>query len=151
MSTLAKYLLLALLGVGALLAGLFWLVDSAFDGLCAAELVRTVPSPDTRLDAVLYELDCGATTGFATEVALVPHGAGVPRESGNVLIADDGHGTAPLLKGNVVDVRLKWVGPTNLELSVDPRSRLLFRTARAHGVTVHWRYIPPASLVAAAR
>jgi hypothetical protein len=41
-----------------------------------------MPSPDGRRDAVMFQRDCGATTGFSTQISILDTG-GQPAGSGN--------------------------------------------------------------------
>src|SRR5438552_17914703 len=97
----AKPLIVAGLAVAGVALGFVWLPAHAVNGMCAADVVTVLPSPGDRLDAVLYEYDCGGTTAFGTDVSILAHGA-VPTSPGNVLVADANHGAAPLTKGHVL-------------------------------------------------
>lgn len=59
---------------------------------CDDEVVSTVASPSHTTSAVVFNRNCGATTGFNTQVSIVQAGAS-PSGAGNVLILD---GTVPL-------------------------------------------------------
>ena len=53
-------------------------------GLCGNAEQTRVASPNGAWDAVVFVRDCGATTGFSSQVSLVPNGAKLPNEPGNV-------------------------------------------------------------------
>jgi hypothetical protein len=118
---------------GAGLAALFAAVDL---GMCASAEVRRLRSPDARHDAVLYQFDCGATTGFSTQVAIVTAGAPTPRGAGNVLSADDHDGAAPTNAQAVIQVELRWLGPDTLLMRPDPRAAIYRRATIAQGVHI---------------
>src|SRR5207245_2636366 len=62
---------LAALGlVLALIGGSFYLVFRAMDYACSEAVQTTVPSPDKRYVAVLFEENCGATSPFSYHVNL---------------------------------------------------------------------------------
>lgn len=85
----------AILGVTVLAAATSL---AACDSACANRVLRELPSPDGSRRAVIFDRDCGATTGFSTQVSVV--GADdVPAGTGNVFIADSNHGAAPEMRG----------------------------------------------------
>jgi hypothetical protein len=63
--------------------------------LCGNEEAFRVPSPDGKIEAVVFERDCGATTDFSTQISILPKGASVQSGAGNALTADTNHGAAP--------------------------------------------------------
>src|SRR5262245_26696008 len=68
-------------------------------GLCGNIEIARLTSPDGKLDAVLHERNCGATTDFSTQVAIVRAGQALPNSSANAFIATGG------------SVRAAWGGP----------------------------------------
>lgn len=131
-------LLFGVLGVVAA-AGLYAFYGTMLGGLCASTVIQTSPSPDKQHDAVLYELNCGATTTFSTQVSLVGHGEAIGREAGNLFTADDNHHQAPLGPDNVVGVQLWWLALDSLEVAYDPRARVFQRADRSGRVRVVYR------------
>jgi hypothetical protein len=62
---------------------------AACSDLCGNEEFVRVHQPSGDFDAVAFQRDCGATTGFSIQVSLIPAGDSLPNESGNVLIIED--------------------------------------------------------------
>jgi hypothetical protein len=121
---------LALLAATATLA--------ACDSACSNDIVRRVAAPGGEHDAVVFQRDCGATTGFSTQVSIV--GAGrMPTGGGNVFIADDDHGAAPAAPWGGPDVTLSWTRPDSLLVRYDARARLFLREARVGAVRIEYR------------
>ena len=60
-----------------------------FLALCANDVMQETASPDGTRRAVVFQRDCGATTWFTTQVAIVWGWSDLPNEPGNVFIADD--------------------------------------------------------------
>src|SRR5688572_11020252 len=93
--------ILSMLGVllgGTLLAGLaLWRIAS---GMCRNEVLAELPAPDNRNRAVVFQRDCGATTGFSTQVSVLRGSRRLPNEGGNVFVADSDHGQAPAGPGS---------------------------------------------------
>src|SRR5713226_3366552 len=106
-------------GLAALLfVGCSRLLEHAFDP-CGNQVGQVIPSPDGKLKAVVFERDCGATTGFSTQVSILPAGDKLLNDRGNLFVADD-HGTAP-------SVGLAWTAKRQLLLRYDHRARV-FKT-----------------------
>jgi len=104
--------------------------------MCGVSLVRRVPSPDGRWEAVLFERDCGATTDFATHVSVLRTGAKLPNKPGNLFIADSDHGRAPLVDGNVINVSIQWAGPDSLVVRYDRKARVFSQEPKVQGISV---------------
>jgi len=81
---------------------------------CRNELIAEFPSPTSELKAVSFQRDCGATTGFSTQVSILPIEAALPPEGGNVFVADTDLGRAPAGPGGGPAVTLMWAGPREL-------------------------------------
>lgn len=83
------------IGVGCLLSpivliisglGLLFFLSSTF--LCQNDVIQEVYSPDRRHKAIVYERNCGATTGWSTQISVIDGADSLPRRSGNVYKAD---------------------------------------------------------------
>ena len=119
--------------------GISLLVERACDP-CGNEELKTILSPDAKLKAVIFQRDCGATTGFSTHVSLLSSSKKPPREPGNTFILDTDHGRAPTEPGGGPEVILRWVDERVLFVKYDKRARI-FRSERSvDGVTI--RYNP---------
>src|SRR5687767_10343542 len=46
--------------------------------MCGNDIQLTVVSPDRKLKAVVFERSCGATTGFSTQVSVLPADRDLP-------------------------------------------------------------------------
>ena len=66
---------------------LFWTIGS---GLCGNEISQEIFSPDNEYKVVVFQRDCGATTGFSTQVSIIRATDELPNKPGNVFIMD-GH------------------------------------------------------------
>lgn len=72
--------------VGALV--LFLLGYQAFSDMCANEVTAYKTSPDGQWKVVLFERNCGATTGYSTQISLLEATDSLANESGNVFVAE---------------------------------------------------------------
>ncbi len=145
MITWAKVMLAAIvLMLGLLLAGVRrWKVLS---DLCGNEVLATTVAPDRRTRAVLFRRDCGATTGFSTQVSVLRDTVSLPNDPGNVFVADDDHGRASPQQGDGPVVKLRWLSPARLEVRYDARARVFVADTLVDGIQI--RYVktapPPA-------
>ena len=100
-------------------------------GLCANTVYQVIESPDKTYKAVLFERNCGATTGFSTQVSVVPIDFSLPEEEGNVFIVD-GHPDNSGLK-------LNWRSGTQLTINnADPQA---FKAEeRMDSVTIEYEF-----------
>jgi hypothetical protein len=95
---------LVLLGVVALVARVVW---RSTRWVCTDEVVQTVRSPSGSRKALVFERHCGATTGYATQLSVVPSWMPLlPLRPGNALIVD-----APARRA---ELRVRWVAADTL-------------------------------------
>ena len=59
---------------------------SACGELCKNELVQTLRSPDGRFDAVVFTRSCAASTGYTTQLSVLPAETVLPDAEGNALV-----------------------------------------------------------------
>ena len=102
--------------------------------MCGNGLVRSVPSPDGAKKIVVFERDCGATTGFSTHASVLPVGETLPNDSGNTFISDTNHGAAPSARGGGPKLDVVWRGSNAAEISYHPAVRVFKAEAKAAGV-----------------
>lgn len=79
-----------------------------FDGTCGSELFKSVISPDGKYKAVIYQFDCGATTGFSTQVSILGVNEDLDESEGNIF-SSDGH-------PNDVALEVQW--PSDNQLNI---------------------------------
>jgi len=93
------------IGIPLAIAGLF--IYAASD-MCGNEVYSQVVSPDGERKAVVFQRDCGATTGFSTQISIIDSSDDLKNESGNIYIID-GH-------PKNVSPGLKWLSNTELKI-----------------------------------
>ena len=75
---------------------------------CGNRIIRRYRSPDDQYEIVLFQRDCGATTGYSTQSSILKAEKDLPGRKGNIFIADDGDRYMPLASdGSLVDI--KWI------------------------------------------
>jgi hypothetical protein len=124
-------LLLTVVGIAASVV-LWRVVASSAAGLCGNKVLRTIPAPDGASRAVIFKRDCGATTGFSTQVDVLATDAPLPDTAGNAFIADDDHGRAPTDSRGALPLEVLWRSADTLEIGYSPQARV-FRHAHQVG------------------
>jgi len=76
------------------------------DDLCGNGIHAEVHSPDHRYKAIVFQRDCGATTGFSSQISILKIDAELQNENGNILVIS-GHPDAHALQ-------LTWLSNTEL-------------------------------------
>lgn len=91
--------------IGIVGLGLFAL-SRLLPDMCGNEIFHEALLPGGRFKAVTFQRDCGATTGFSTQISLIPSNAALPNEGGNIFIT----------KGHPKDTNIEtvWLNSTEL-------------------------------------
>ncbi|NYT39441.1 hypothetical protein HZY97_01615 [Sphingomonas sp. R-74633] len=124
----------------ALLIALAGLLSGCLDRSdgCRNDPLSAVDAPDGRLSAVLFQRECGATTGFSTQISILRPGE-LPAAGGNVFISDDGHGAAMPADWHGPWVDVHWLGPDRLLVRYAARSRIFLRNENVSGVRITYQ------------
>ena len=75
---------------------------------CSNLVIKRIPSPDGKYIAVIFDRNCGATTGFSTQISLITSDSKLLNESGNIFIANTNHGEAPSAEWGGPDAEVFW-------------------------------------------
>ena len=67
-----------------------FLLSTLFGSMCGNEISQEVYSPDNEYKVVVFQRDCGATTGFSTQISVLKASAELPNKAGNIFVMD-GH------------------------------------------------------------
>jgi hypothetical protein len=118
----------------------FSLLAGGCSDMCGNTIVSQVTSPDGRRNAVMFQRDCGATTGFSTQVSIL--NAGKPLSGiGNVFRADDDHGAARAGEWGGPWTEIKWLAPDHLQVLYAAKSRLFAQEKDVSGVKITYQAI----------
>lgn len=121
-SALKKIIAVGLCLCFVAMAAFYFLIANVFEGLCGNEQIAAVSSPDTQYKAVVFSRDCGATTGYATHVAVMHAKDSLSKDTvGNVFVVDGGGPAEP------DHVRVNWAAPRNLEVTFYDGPRVFHR------------------------
>lgn len=105
-------------------------------GDCVNEILRIHHSPSKQLKAVVFQRDCGATTGFTTQISIISANSDLPNQAGNVFVSDTDHGKSPSGPGGGPPVEVEWKGESSLNITYDNRARVFLRKDSQNGITI---------------
>ena len=125
--------------VFSVLVALAAFVSSCTD-ICSNEVIASALSPDGRYDAIIFQRDCGATTGFSTQISIVQHGD-IPTASGNIFVADDDHGVAAAGAWGGPRAEVQWESADRLLVLYARGSRIFKQDRSRSGITVSYRSV----------
>lgn len=106
--------------------------------MCGNEVLKSVASPDGTVKAIVFQRDCGATTGFSTQVSVIANGETLPNDGGNIFDADCNNVAAPRGPGGGPAVAVQWTGPRELLLRYHPAARVFARKSQI--AVPGWRF-----------
>lgn len=95
--------------------------------MCGTEQLISEISPNGKLKAVSYLYDCGATTGFSTQVSVIPIDGEID-SAGNVLITDGRN-----------KLQLKWLSDTELLVSSIKDLKIYKQVIELEGINVSYQ------------
>ncbi|MBN8811625.1 MAG: hypothetical protein J0I39_10005 [Sphingomonas sp.] len=105
---------------------------------CGNRIVSRIDAPGGARSAVLFQRDCGATTGFSTQVSILSGGQ-APAGRGNAFIADADHGAARRGAWGGPWAEIRWLRADHLEVRYAPGSRIFLKRETVSGVRVSYR------------
>lgn len=123
-----------------LIAALLPLVGGCSDA-CTNTVVTSAVAPDGRHSAALFQRDCGATTGFSSQISLVAPGED-PSGAGNVFRADDDHGAAVAGTWGGPWAEMKWLAADHLLIRYATKSRVFNRADHVDGIRLTYQAVP---------
>ena len=120
----------ALISISLIIVSGYIVLDIAFSNMCRNEINLELMSPDKKHKAIIFQRDCGATTGFSTQVSIIKSIEELPNESGNVLTSD-GH-------PNDNGYKLKWLGNENILISNTQNNRIHFKEQTIGAISISY-------------
>jgi hypothetical protein len=107
---------------------------------CENSLIRRADAPDWERSAVMFQRDCGATTGFSTQISLTSD-EGLPSGGGNIFRADDNHGAAADEEWGGPWAEIAWLGPDHLQIRYAANSRIFLQEDEVSGVKISYQQV----------
>jgi hypothetical protein len=99
--------------------------------LCGNQIGYEEKSPSGKLRAVTFERDCGPTTGFTTQISILPNKQKLPNEPGNLFIADGD-----------LKIGIKWETEDKLVITYPQDARVGLKRGAQSGVSVRYEKAP---------
>lgn len=109
--------------------------------MCAESMIDQFPSPSGKLKAVVFQIDCGATTSFNSHVSIVPADTDTSKKDSlpqSFFVADGNRGQAPTGKGGGPEVRVTWRDDGHLEIQHHHLAHLIRAELKSEGVTIDY-------------
>jgi hypothetical protein len=125
--------MLAIVGTGA---ALNQACQRFGESTCRNEVLDEHVSPDGKLKVVVFQRDCGATTGFSTQASIVGAREAVPKGSGGLFVADTDRGAAPAGNGGGPELRVRWLDARRVVLSHHTAAQVFKADLDQNGVEV---------------
>jgi len=129
---------LAVLVVAAI--GLLWFFVPDISDMCRNEIISEIPSPEGKLKVVVFQRDCGATTGFSTQVSILSGNQLLENEGGNLFISDTDHGAAPSGPGGGPALAVTWQNENSVRMSYHQKTRVFKQESTVGGASVSYSY-----------
>jgi hypothetical protein len=99
-------------------------------------VITTVPAPDGRMKAIIFQRDSGATTGFSTQVSLLGQNLNLPSGPDIILSADCGHDAAPAPPHGGPAVELLWPDAGHLQIHYHPQARVFLAKSSMDAISI---------------
>ncbi len=107
-----------------LLLGIF--AVTGCDDMCGSELLNSVISPNGNKKAVSFVYDCGATTGFSTQVSILDVDELIT-SAGNIMTTDGNN-----------NLKLEWVSDKELLISNTKRLKIFKKKSSFRNINVSY-------------
>ena len=102
------------------------------------EIIKEIPSPTGNYKAVIFQRDCGATTGFSTQISIIKINEKLPNKSGNIFIADTNHGEAPAAPWGGPRVKVTWKNNNKLVVHYNTKARIFKETTPIYRIDIEY-------------
>ena len=94
-------------------------MNLVWDDMCGNEVVDEIKSPDKKLKAVIFIRDCGATTGYSTQLSILGLEDRLDNETGNTFILSDKFGEGLSFDNGGAKVKALWTSENSLTIYFD--------------------------------
>jgi hypothetical protein len=122
----------------AVIALMWTCVNAVFSDMCGNQIVSETFSPNKKNKAVIFVRDCGATTGYSTQVSILDHDHKLKNtEGGNVLIAYDNYYGEHSNHFGGLDVKAVWMDNENVTLIFDHGAEVNIKETELHGIKIN--------------
>ena len=116
-----------------------FIVPKIFLNSCKNQIVESYMSPDNKYEIILFLRDCGATTGFSTQVSIIETGNELPNKGGNIFIADEGDTPVSLGSWGGPFVELKWISQDKMIIEYPKASRIFKNEMQYKDIQIEYK------------
>ena len=102
------------------------------DEMCATTIFEQSASPSGKLKAVVYQVDCGATTGFNRHVSIVSSDTDLTKKNPKL-------GTSSLALKDAPEVKMVWLSSNRLEVQYPESTNVLRSEPKSEGVAIEYK------------
>ncbi len=108
--------------------------------MCSNNILKEIISPDKKLKAIIFTRDCGATTGFSSQLSIVDYSDHLENEKGNTLIISDKE-SDPETETGSVNVNAEWNGNNELTIYFNLKAETFNKKNDTKGVKITYRQL----------
>lgn len=109
---------------------------------CGNDVVSETNSPDGKFKVVVFERDCGATTGFSTQVSILSSSQSSTSDKGNTFIADDNKHAVPLSDKGAMEIKVHWESDSSVSISYPQKAEVFLKKSSVVGVAIRYEAVP---------
>jgi hypothetical protein len=131
---MGMYLAFPVIGLLAVVLGPYLMKHTT----CENSIIAVLVSPDGVKKAVVFARDCGATTGFSTQISIIPSQDKLPDESGNTFVADSDHGKASIGRWGGPLVEVAWKDGTNIIVNYAEKAQVFKKQELVAGIKISY-------------
>lgn len=121
-------------------SAILFLASTGCSDTCENSVAAKVISPNGQREAVMFQRDCGATTGYSTQISVLDHGD-APTGGGNAFRADDNHGSAAVGEWQGPWADMRWVAPNRLLIRYASKSCIFEQANEVDGVKIVYQQV----------
>ena len=125
---------------GFVLLILMWTcMTNIFGDMCGNQTVSEGFSPDKKYKFVVFVRDCGATTGFSTQVSVIKIDRKLrDDDSGNVLTVSDHYSGDWYNKYGGADVKVEWTTNKKILIRLDNKAETRTKEKEVNGIKIEY-------------
>ncbi|MES2837963.1 MAG: hypothetical protein V4667_10605 [Bacteroidota bacterium] len=134
-----KKLFYGLLITIVILLSMYGCMNYFWGDMCGNNIINEIESPNKKLKAVIFIRDCGATTGYSTQVSIIKNKEKLDNESGNILIMNDKTDNGLTFENGGALVSALWNNDNELIISLDVRTDFSLKENSFEEVKINYR------------
>jgi hypothetical protein len=112
-------------------------LKGVFGSMCGNQIITEQLSPDKKYKFIVFVRDCGATTGFSTQVSILRNDKKLrDDDSGNVLTISDHYYGDWYNKYGGADVKAEWTTNKKILIRFDNRAETRTKENEVKGIEI---------------